>query len=331
MSFWVALAMAALPVHERIRLEWDAPPECPDAADLQRRMAASLPDDSSADAEALRVHGRIATSVDGYVLELRIDGPHGSGDRRLEAKDCSELAQAAALIIAVAIDPTSSPAETIPEPPQAPVAIASSPAAPVARTPAATAPSIALTDRSAGEGAPTSSAPRFAMRGGLGFDTLSWRPIGLSTMLGLAVLGRRWRVDMIARYSAPSVVSAAREPALRARVQAWSIGSSACGVPTIGRTFELPLCGGIEVGAWHAHGIGNTLAPGRRTRALWLAASAGPGFIWRFTKRLALWSSIDAVVLLARPEFVTDQGTRVMQPSWAGLRALAGLEFRSAP
>ncbi|MBC8071587.1 MAG: hypothetical protein IAG13_24890, partial [Deltaproteobacteria bacterium] len=76
-------------------------------------------------------------------------------------------------------------------------------------------------------------------------------------------------------------------------------------------------------------GVGPGLA-GRRTRAPWLAVSLGPRLAWAFIPRMALWAGVEGVVTLARPRLVTDEGTLVLQPGRAGLRALAGVELRFA-
>ena len=69
------------------------------------------------------------------------------------------------------------------------------------------------------------------------------------------------------------------------------------------------------------------------TTRFWLAAQAEPGIRWAFSKRVSLWVGVQAFVPIVFPDFEL-QGTgdpqRVYRPNPAGLRGLAGLEFRLA-
>ena len=330
----MAAALTVAPIAgDGFELEWEAPPECPDASEVRRQADAlakaagvEMPDGG------LRARGTIRASATGFTLELHLEGERDQGDRRLEAKSCSELAQATALILTLAIDPdaeldaTAEDTSAATNPPVIPDVAAREPVeAPLPTD----APAHATPKSSSGAG-DRSEAPPLAVgiRAGIGIDALIWRPVGASLSLGVALLGEHYRVELTGRYATPSTVASPTNDALRARAQQWSLGVSACGVPTFLRgALELPLCGGIEVGAMHAKGVGDALI-GRKTFAPWVALTTGPTILWRVGRRLALWGSADALVLVGRPIFSTDGGTEVVHPRRAGLRALVGLEFR---
>jgi hypothetical protein len=109
-----------------------------------------------------------------------------------------------------------------------------------------------------------------------------------------------------------------------------SVGVSGCGLLRFGprRRLELPLCAGVEGGQLRARGAGAGLSEVRTARSPWYALLAGPGLAWHATSRFALWLDAEAVVLLGRARFVTDQGTTVVHASPVGARVLAGVELR---
>jgi hypothetical protein len=90
----------AAPNQSALELEWRAPSGCPDRAEIEARVAARL-EPRPASREPLHASARIEPSTDGYHLQLQTD----QGQRNLTARDCRELAAAAALILALLIDP----------------------------------------------------------------------------------------------------------------------------------------------------------------------------------------------------------------------------------
>lgn len=323
----VVLAWAAPVAESMIPLKWEAPPECPSEAEVQRRAADLLAaSDVDVETPTIAASARVDATADGYALELHIVGGDAAGERRIAAHDCGELAQATALIVAIAIDPSAgSPFAPAPDPPSA----APDPVPPVATISRAPDPGRAPNEHDARSADRSSGARvRFALRGGVGIDVALWRPIGASALVGAGVIGRNFRVDLLGRYAAPTTASTAGD-AIRASAQQWSIGVAGCWSPHFEAVpkLDLPLCGGAEAGAMHARGSGSALH-GRRNRAPWIAVSAGPGFAWAFDSRVAVWVSAEAVVLIAGPRFVTDRGTVVIDPHRAGFRALAGVEVR---
>jgi hypothetical protein len=88
-----------------VELDWDAPAECPNGpsvtAEVERILAGS-PGRSS----RLRVQGTVSrTPQDKWHVELSLRGTELEAKRGLEGPNCAAVAEAAALVIALAINP----------------------------------------------------------------------------------------------------------------------------------------------------------------------------------------------------------------------------------
>ena len=87
-----------------LELRWEAPAECPDRARLLAAIDATL-GEVEGERRSLRVRGRVrAESSAGFVVRLELDDGRAS-TRELRGTSCEELTEAAALVIAMAIDP----------------------------------------------------------------------------------------------------------------------------------------------------------------------------------------------------------------------------------
>jgi hypothetical protein len=123
-----------------LTLSWDAPPECPSRDAVLASIRKHLERNWDPDREALQPpHARALVTRRGarYRLEIALQVPQAEMQRVLSAKSCVALAEAAAFLIALAIEPeTPQPLATVPAdddasstPPQI---------APAAKNPAAT-------------------------------------------------------------------------------------------------------------------------------------------------------------------------------------------------
>ena len=98
-------------------ISWNAPDECPGIAELKaeiRRVAGQVPPPSerlSADVTVKRGPGN------GWLLTLVTKAGERAGERRLAGSDCAELMHAAALVLALMINPQASVAAPSPPPP----------------------------------------------------------------------------------------------------------------------------------------------------------------------------------------------------------------------
>jgi hypothetical protein len=114
----MALALAAVLVAASapgLQIDWQAPAGCPQAAELRARI------DSLVGAAAVRadltVRGRVTASGEKWTLTLELVREGSAETRTLEDRACRGVAEAAAVVIAVAIDPRAG----TPVVPEAPV------------------------------------------------------------------------------------------------------------------------------------------------------------------------------------------------------------------
>jgi hypothetical protein len=101
----LALAMPCAALAAPLELAWDAPDACPDREAVEALVSQRLGERSTPRAAPLTASGRISTGPTGFALTLRTP----TGERKLEAASCDELAQSAAVILALLIDPRAAP------------------------------------------------------------------------------------------------------------------------------------------------------------------------------------------------------------------------------
>jgi hypothetical protein len=105
LAFGLAMAMPCAVLAAPLELAWDAPDGCPDRDAVEALVSQRLGERSTPRAAPLTASGRISTAPIGFVLTLRTP----TGERKLEAASCDELAQSAAVILALLIDPRAAP------------------------------------------------------------------------------------------------------------------------------------------------------------------------------------------------------------------------------
>src|SRR5271154_6099768 len=94
---WAALVIDAEADEPRMALAWNAPGACPDEASVRASVAQLLTGSSAT------VAGRADVSHAGERWQVVVT--MNGGERRLEADSCRALADATALIVAMAVDP----------------------------------------------------------------------------------------------------------------------------------------------------------------------------------------------------------------------------------
>jgi hypothetical protein len=85
-------------------LQWHAPATCPSEAAVQAEVRSLLAGSTRNDV-ALTVSGDALEVNEGFEVELRFESKEGPAQRVLTGRDCKEVAKAAALVIALAVDP----------------------------------------------------------------------------------------------------------------------------------------------------------------------------------------------------------------------------------
>jgi hypothetical protein len=98
-----------------------------------------------------------------------------------------------------------------------------------------------------------------------------------------------------------------------------------CGHWEFGR-FALNPCGGLELGALRAQGIG--LRRPRDVSGFWRAARIEAGVGFDLVAKLSLVAKLAACIPLGRPEFTVEDRDLVHRVAPVTLRALLGLEWR---
>lgn len=144
--------------------------------------------------------------------------------------------------------------------------------------------------------------------------------------LGVAAVGRAWRVALHGEYWTPSTATSSVNPAVGVQVQAWDLVVRGCGVLRRGRV-EVPLCGGLGAGALRGRGTGD-LATRRAASAGWIRVLGGPGVLFAVTPRVAVGARVDGSLTLAGGAFRTEPSGRAYEPRLGAVSGGALLEFR---
>ena len=311
----VGLAVALAPV------EWRAPAQCPDGAEIERRARALGPE-----VAPLRVDGDVTQADDGtFVLELAIgDAP----PRRYVARDCDALGDVAALLLAVAIDPIaivdSTPltiAAPVPDVPPAPRI--------AAPTPIEASPQVSVTQAPARASARERPAIEGFVRvhGLFGIGELPRFDAGLGLAFGIGA--GRGRFELHGAHLFARTAALPGTPRGSVAIASWNLSPRGCAV--LGRrSVRAALCAGPELGLVTARG--RDLAVRDRTLVLWVAAIAAPGLEWAILPWLRLHAGVELVAALRRPQFAARErpDDRVTLGA-GGLRATVGVAGHFGP
>jgi hypothetical protein len=307
----VALSVAATAraAEPELTLSWQAPVGCPAQKDVETHFArllggpARVPTGKHIDASA----AVRAPSTDRWALELSTSMDGATGRRNLSGDSCAAVAQAAALILALMIDPAaaerlSEPAR--PPPPKAPPPTVTGPAPPPPppRTP------IDLTAR--------------VFAGGV-FALLPEPAPAAGAALGLR--RGRFSAELSAlattdtRTTAPDVATAGGDLRLLAA------GARACGALG-GHAAIWQLCLGGEVERLLGTGFG---AAGAHTETVDMLAGTGGLLVdIPLSEHVALTLDLDAAARAYHPTFVlrlADGTARLWQVPFASAFAAAGI------
>ncbi|MCX4246181.1 hypothetical protein [Paraliomyxa miuraensis] len=342
MALWLTATIAE-PAAVTVPLEWSAPSQCPAGREVGERLARALAE-SAADPRGMRARASITEGERGVLtLELTLERDDGPvGQRTMQASDCDELANAAVLVVALAVDPEARPEpkpspNPPPDPPPDPGAGSPDSDVPEPHSPPKPPPAdVASAEEpepgpagSATDSTPTERAPASSTHVGLrasagvGVATLPRTTAVIS--LAAATWGRAWRAELGASYWTPTPTDPTG-----GRIQQWTIDARGCGLLRPG-PLELPLCGGLDAGAVHGEGVG-VLAP-RRAASLRLAAGLGAALVWRparWQQRVGPWLGADLLIALVRARFraTPTAAELVYYTPPVGARFAAGMEVR---
>jgi hypothetical protein len=311
---------------------WEAPWGCPDADALRRAIALRLarpPGDGE-----IEVAGQVVrhAAAPRYRLTLRLRVGGDSQVRTLAAERCASLVDASALLVALAVADAEREAALVPVavdaveevesseggvPVEVPVEVPGPRAAIVAAAvdePEVVAPLVATRSRGPGGVVRLSGGPEYGA------------VPGVTGAVGLAVgvLWRRARLELQGLYLAPRT---ARRFDSSARVSV--LAGSVHGCYRAGRgAWELPLCGGVELGGQRARVEG----PGARpATGLWAAALVTAGVAWHVHARVSVALALQGAAHLTLPQYelgAAEQAQTLFRPQPVSGRLLVGLEWR---
>jgi len=326
----LALAMSLAGLADGLRIDWQAPAGCPDAAAVRGRVVMMIGEEAVAGAQ-VQATASVRTEAGRWMLELELRGAGGQDRRTLVDRECGAVAEAAALVIAVAIDPLArapvledSPEIVVPAPPTVVVV-------PVVELPRpAEVPTRPVPRDSPPAARPVSrrrTMLNLRLGVGLGFARILPRPHA-ALELALGVEGRLWRVELGGVFVPPVRGTAASDPTIGGSFRLGAGEVRGCAVPGLKRApVYFPLCAGVQVGAMHGSGEGTGLAVAYDVRALWLATRVGGAVRWRLGARVGLLFGVDAIVPVIRPSFITAGEVPVHEAARVGGQASLGFEL----
>lgn len=322
---------------EAVVLTWEAPARCPDEAAVRQGLATYLGEGPTAEAGAgVRAVARV-TEEDGRLrLALRTETASGVTTRETVADDCAVLVDATALIVAIAVDPSTvlargeavAPAEVEAEPEPGPAEAEVELAEPELPEPEPELPEPEVIElEPAPEPEPRRELPvRFGMRVGGGIDGGTLPGLAGGLRLAGAVIGRGWRAELRGDYWLPRTAIAT--DGIGGRIGLGVAGARGCGVPGVPRVgLEFPLCAGVEAGLMRGDPVGDRVASPQTAREPWVAADGSVGLAWVPRRFLALVVQAELVVPITRASFVVGD-VQVYRAGAVAGRGFVGLEAR---
>lgn len=264
-----------------LELRWPEVAGCPSQVEVEAAVLRLTDGDAL---QAVVAEAVISTDARGYALQLMLRDAGGSQRRVLESPRCEALADATAVILAVAASPLVVAARVVAAP--APVDEIEVDFAPTARR---SPPPAAAPER---RPRPT-FAVFFAAAAGIG-PSRRFAP-GLSG--GLSLLWPRARLDLRGSGWLPSPLrfSGLADVGADLRLGAGAVR----GCPRLARgSLSLSLCGGVELGALVVEGVG--LQQNQASRRAWAAGLLAPGLQWRPLRWLSLGVEAEGVLAFTR-------------------------------
>lgn len=308
-----------------------------------------------ASATTVRAHARVQAEGDGFRLELRIEDGARVESRSVFSRDCDALARATGLVVAVAIDPvevarrigepavaeTTTPPEPAPLPD--PAVLPPAPAPQVDRVGSSASAAHAppprdrthdrthdrtddrTRDRTGRLPVRLGARPELLVGGGLLPGPVSLGVAGTASAFGRK---RPWRAEIAGAYWFARRATIVGAPSAGGEIWLAYARGSGCWVPGV-RRIEIPICGGVDLGAAGGRGFGEGVDT-RSNTDLFVGSHAGVGVMWAPIPALALFARVEGVVALRRPGFRIDGvgDEAVHRIGAAGASGAVGLEVR---
>lgn len=313
---WSATATARAP-EPGDGVQWSAPAECPDDREVERRIAGYV----AVPAGFVSRRIDVVADADGFSATLVEEG---EPPRTLHAPSCDTLADAVAVVVALAVEaaqnaepPVVTEPEVVPEVP--PVVDETDRAAAVEATrPLTIGTSRTSVIETRRRGGPVTLGTRAA----LGYTSMLAPRGGAWLLLGLTLGQRWWSIEADGRLFLPRTFEAATFD-YGARIMGGAGRLAGCGRPAVGRV-AFPICVGVEAGAVRVDP--QRLRGGDRTIYPWLAPMLSAALRLAVLPRLAVLVGGELVVPGLRPKLEVAGDPPLFETPAVGGRAFVGLE-----
>lgn len=310
-------------------LTWTAPTGCPTEEQLRESIAELVPDPSGGEG-VMFVDATVVQLPQRFSVRIVTDFAGHVDERTVESATCTDLGDATALVVAVALKPRL----VGPGPPESPHAVPSPPLRrEPKRPPDAVQPETvrlpATVEQDRQPRSVSSTAIRRPQRWPApGQALLRIAPLleygtlpsgGGGAALSAGLLWRRWRAELFGLYLFPQRQTFDRT---RSLLQLGAAGGRACHRLFAGRV-EFPICLGIEAGALRAQTRGQR--PGTTLNLVWLAPSARAGMAVG-GRRVGFFAAGELAFSTLIPGILVGDET-VFESRVVSVRAFAGLEI----
>ena len=323
------LCLCAQPARA-LDLVWDAPQGCPSRENVLNRIEVRAP----AHAAAWEAHAHVTRTASTYTLALSLHGPNAETARReVTAASCEAIAEAAAVLIALALEPESTEQETL-EPPAA--AISSEAKNPAARAQEASAPPQTSQPPATSETAPDTIPESSSHQLQLKFELALAASLGTGMLPGgsrfavrpeLALRLGRVRAALGGAFWFSADSQAATYPRAQLSDHAW-IGDVALGFDLIDTRIAFEPHLALEFGLHTLRTSG--ISTPAEARVSWAALGVGVRFAYRAWAGLGPVVELFGFAPLAPARFLvhTPAGTvALFEPAPVALRITAGLNY----
>ena len=296
--------------------------------ELGSRLGALL-EASEATGDGWKVSTRVEARGDTHEVVLSIEDPSGgTSTRTLSSPSCEVALDAAAFVVASAIDPTLEAPEAAPEPEPEPEPEPDTVPEPDLEPEPEPEPEPAQEPEplEAPPPPPTPSRrPDFWI--GLGPGMMAGAVPGLVGRLVMqaTVEGKAWRVRLDVAGTTRADARSTQVPAVGADIGLWAFGGRGCGVLRVRRA-GFSGCLGAEVGQVYASGFGFPAATS--TLVPWGAAIAALGVDFQFRPRWRVWAEAEGGLSLNRASIVVDNLEALHQVGAGFGRSTLGLAVR---
>jgi hypothetical protein len=286
--------------------EWSAPEGCPGRAVVLEGLAQLLDSDATSWDRFENVRGRVSRGAAAYELELEFILGRRVERRTFATRDCADLAHAAAVTLALVLDPawdwTAAPPAEAPKP--------SVPSSEVDRG------AVAVASQS------RPHAPVELQLGAEGMiDTATLGPsaFGLGVRGGarLPLWGTRWGAELFGAWLPRQSIDV--RPTESVELGLMVAGVRACNWPSL----AIGLCSEIEAGWLSASGVGDNR--GGEALDTWVAPGASVVLESQLFDALVLASRVSLLAPLTRPQYFVNQTEGVHEVPAVTVRVAFGV------